>query len=130
MDRTKSLDELERHVWGEPTFSSYLVRTCYELRRKPIGEFSVEDLRIMIGQGIGVPCLVPLAVEILIREPLAEGDFYPGDLLKSVIGVDEAFWSEHAGLARDLTEVLRTQTRLPEVVAKLVANFIERHAPR
>ena len=57
----KTLDELEGVAWGEPTFDSYLVTTCHRLRTKPVDEFSVEDLRIMIGQQIGLPHLVPLA---------------------------------------------------------------------
>jgi hypothetical protein len=82
----KTLDQLEGAVWGEPTFDSYLVTTCHRLRTKPIDEFSVEDLRIMIGQQIGLQHLVPLAVAMLEREPLAEGDQYTGDLIASVIG--------------------------------------------
>ena len=52
-DRTKSLQELERHDLGEPPYGSYLVTTVHRLRRKPLADFTVEDLRIMIGQGIG-----------------------------------------------------------------------------
>ncbi len=77
----KTLDELEHSVVKEPPFDSYLVTTCYRLRKKPIDEFTVEDLRIMVGQKIGLPHLLPLAIAVLEREPLAEGDFYPGDLL-------------------------------------------------
>ncbi|MEU9741169.1 contact-dependent growth inhibition system immunity protein [Micromonospora chersina] len=53
------------------------MRRCTELRRKPLAEFTVEDLRIMLGQEVGVLALLPLAVQVLLREPLAEGDYYP-----------------------------------------------------
>jgi hypothetical protein len=96
----KTLDQLEGVVWGEPTYSSYLVRTCHRLRTKPIDEFDVEDLRIMIGQQISLPHLVPLAVAELEREPLAEGDFYPGDLLSNVIGAVEWLQANPDWLAR------------------------------
>jgi CDI immunity proteins len=85
----KTLDDLEGVVWGEPTFDSYLVMTCHRLRTKPIGDFSVEDLRIMIGQHIGLPHLIPCALDLLERDALAEGDYYPGDLLASVMGAAE-----------------------------------------
>ena len=49
----------------------------------------VEDLRIMIGQEIGLDYLIPVAVAELEREPLAEGDYYPGDLLANVIRCGE-----------------------------------------
>jgi hypothetical protein len=78
----KSLQELEQSDWGEPTYDSHLVTTVHRLRRVALREFSVEDLRIMIGQSIGLPYLVPLALQHLRKDPLAEGDFYPGDLLK------------------------------------------------
>ncbi len=45
----KTLEELEGVVWDEPDSASHLVTTCHALRRKPLGDFSVEDLRIMIG---------------------------------------------------------------------------------
>lgn len=49
-DLNKTLDELEGETWGEPEFNSSLVIRCDELRRKPLKDFSVEDLRLMIGQ--------------------------------------------------------------------------------
>ncbi|GHJ50947.1 hypothetical protein Nm8I071_02540 [Nonomuraea sp. TT08I-71] len=73
-------------MWPDPgPDTSFLVRRCTELRRKPLAEFTVEDLRIMLGQEIGVPALLPLATEVLLRETLAEGDYYPGDLLRTVL---------------------------------------------
>jgi len=45
-------------------------------------QFSVEDLHIMVGQSIGLPYSVPLALQHLPKNPLAEGDFYLGDLLQ------------------------------------------------
>lgn len=51
--RQKSLEELEGFVAGEPPYDSYLVRAIYALRKKPIGEFTTEDLRTTIGQVFG-----------------------------------------------------------------------------
>ena len=62
IDKTKSLQQLGDHDWDEPTFESHLVQTCHKLRRKPLEDFTVEDLRIMIGQAIGLPYLVPIAL--------------------------------------------------------------------
>ena len=90
--RDKTLEELDGEVWGEPELDSYLVTTCHRLRRVPLRDFDVEDLRIMIGQGFSLDHLVPLAIEHLERNPFAEGDFYPGDLLANVLGVEREFW--------------------------------------
>ena len=50
----KSLQELEQSDWGEGKYGSYLVTTIHRLRRIPLGQFGIEDLRIMIGQNIGL----------------------------------------------------------------------------
>jgi hypothetical protein len=94
-DRSKSLQELEQQDWGESTYHSSLVTTCHRLRRKPLNQFTVEDLRILIGQRIGLSFLLPLAVERLEEDPLAEGDFYPGDLLQAVLRAGDTFWAAH-----------------------------------
>ncbi|WP_204007841.1 contact-dependent growth inhibition system immunity protein [Virgisporangium aurantiacum] len=39
-----------------------------------------------------VPILLPLAVDMLVDNPLAEGDFYPGDLLVTVLGLPSSTW--------------------------------------
>jgi hypothetical protein len=90
--RVKTLENLEKDFWGAPTYTSHLVTTCHKLRKKPLEEFKVEDLRIMIGQNIGLKYLIPLAIEILENDLLVEGELYEGDLLKSVLASDEVYW--------------------------------------
>lgn len=46
----------------------------------------------MIGQDIGLPFLIPLALDILETNILAEGDYYGGDLLNAVLTSDCNFW--------------------------------------
>jgi hypothetical protein len=116
-----SLQQIEKDDWGEPDFDSYLVRTVHALRRKPVGELTTEDLRIMLGQQVGVAILTPYALDVLERDPLAEGDFYPGDLLKSVVTLPVDHWREHADQA----------VRLDGVIAAALAieDFDEYDAP-
>lgn len=73
-ERNQSLQELDGHDWGEANYPSHLVRNCHPLRRKPLRAFTVEDLRIMIGQNLSLEYLVPLALEHLQRDPFAAGD--------------------------------------------------------
>lgn len=105
-DRSKSLQELEGQDWNEATFYSHLVITCHELRRKAIGSFEVEDLRIMIGQEIGLNYLIPLALEILEDDIFAEGSIYSGDLLDEVLRVDKNFWRNNRTYRKDLESML------------------------
>ena len=91
MARTnKSLNELEGVAAKKPAPDEWnLVTKCLLLRAKPLDQFNVEGLRLMIGQKIGLQHLIPLAFEVLDQDPLIEGDYYRGDLLASVIGAVE-----------------------------------------
>lgn len=93
--------------------ATFLIRRCLALRRKPLSEFTTEDLRIMLGQRIAVPILLPMAVTVLAGNPLAEGDYYPGDLLYAVVRLPEPAWHGAARHRDRLVEVLRA-TSLPD----------------
>jgi hypothetical protein len=105
MAKNQSLQDLEGDNWGEPTYESHLVQTIHALRRKPLNEFTVEDLRIMLGQSVGVKHLVPLALAHLERDPFVAGDFYPGDLLGVVMGVRAEYWRSHPTEAVRMTRI-------------------------
>jgi contact-dependent growth inhibition (CDI) system CdiI-like immunity protein len=102
------LDVLDPPAWSaELEYDSFLVRRLHELRLKPVGEFSVEDLRIVIGQRRSLEQLVPRALKRLVADPLVAGDLYEGDLLSVVLRVDADYWSRHPDLARSLQETVR-----------------------
>jgi hypothetical protein len=103
-DLDKSLQDLEQSDWGEPTYDSYLVKTIHRLRRVPLRKLTIEDLRIMIGQNIGLPYLMPLALDELRKCPLAEGDYYHGDLLNMVLPAEPKFWQEHPDWRAEVRE--------------------------
>jgi hypothetical protein len=88
----RTLDELDPPAWGPPSADSHLVMRTHELRQKQLAEFTVEDLRLMIGQHVGLDYLVPRAIALLEENPLAEGDLFPGDLLEAVLRVGESYW--------------------------------------
>lgn len=100
-----TLEELEQYVWPEPEGRTYLISTCHRLRRKPIDDFTIEDFRIMISQKIGLRHLIPRALDILAISPSAAGDFYPGDLLCSVLGAKE-FLANSPEVSVRLTEIV------------------------
>ena len=77
MEISKSLCELEGVSLGKPEFESGLVIRYHELWTVPLQELSCEDLRLLIGQKVGLPYLVPLALDALEFDPLEEGDLYP-----------------------------------------------------
>lgn len=63
----KSLESFEKKNWPalNSDEGSYLIKTCNSLRKKQIQDFTAEDLRIMIGQEIGLYFLIPSAIETL-----------------------------------------------------------------
>lgn len=105
---TKSLAQLDKMYQPakEIDFPSRLVVRHNTLLSKPIGEYSVEDLRLMIGQNTGLEYLIPKAMEFLEKDVFLEGDFYPGDLLQNVLSADPKFWKAHPRLAQVLLTLL------------------------
>ena len=93
--RQKTLENLEKNHWSQPTNNSHLVTRCHELRKTPLADFTTGDLRIMIGQQIGLNYLVPLALEALTNDLFVEGDFFKGDLLKNVLAISTDFWDNN-----------------------------------
>jgi hypothetical protein len=75
MDRHSTLEKLESSVWAKPDFDSHLVNRCHQLRKVPLNKLTVEDLRILIGQQIGLKFIVAIAIEKLSVDILAEGAF-------------------------------------------------------
>jgi hypothetical protein len=70
----------------------------------------------MIGQQISLPILVPMAIEHLEVEPLAEGRYYPGDLLAMVLKIDETYWANHPNSSEQVRRVVgRVRDALPSL---------------
>lgn len=120
----QSLDDIEGTTWGPaPADATTLVAKVHELRRKPVGELTPEDLRLLLGQQVGVDVLLPRALELLKRDPLIEGDFYPGDLLASVLRLPQSYWQHHPDLAEEAKVLLDSIEELPQELEAGVAGF-------
>ena len=104
--KNKTIEQLENDIWKIQNDSTRLIQRCHELRKKPLNEFDIEDLRIMVGQNIGLKFLIPICIEKLQANLFAEGDFYEGDLLQSVFNVDEKFWKEHSTLKEKINHLI------------------------
>src|SRR5438093_641141 len=123
LDRTKTLDELEGAWHAAPEYTSYLISRCHALHKTPLSQFTVEDLRIMIGQEIGLQFLIPLALQELQSNPLAEGDYYPGDLLANVLAVPPLFWRDRPELRAQLVNILSQLSQVPKELSDAVTRF-------
>lgn len=108
--RQKSLENLEKKDEGisSPEYTS-LVNRVLKLRKAPLSQFSVEDLRLMIGENQGLPYLIRLSLDILKDDLFAEGDFYPGDLLQNVLKIPVSFWKQHQELWQSVHSLIKDQ---------------------
>ena len=106
--RHKTIEILENKNFGNPNEApTNMVKRCLELCKVPLHKFTVEDLRLMIGQGFSLQHLIPLAIEHLRPDIFVEGDFYPGDLLKNVLSVETNFWIKNKHLWSEIHKLIK-----------------------
>lgn len=93
---SKSIEQLENNYWkDEIEFPSNLVINCHKYRKIPIKDLTIEQLRLLISQKIGIGYLVEIAIEKLEQDIMAQGDLYEGDLLDAVLRLPADFWREN-----------------------------------
>jgi hypothetical protein len=127
-DKRKSLIELEGVRPEGPSFGSSILNSTNKLYEKPLCEFTVEDLRLMIGQGAELRYLIPLAIEHMKENPFAPGDYYRGDLLWSVLNVEKNFWEDHREAYWQMYELV---AEMPEILGNLIKAIVhfKQHNP-
>ncbi|WP_409465535.1 contact-dependent growth inhibition system immunity protein [Amycolatopsis sp. GA6-003] len=127
----QSLEQLENSDWGDPPAdATRLIETVHRLRRKPLALLTVEDLRLLLGQQVGVPFLVPRALAMLEQDPLCEGDFYPGDLLEATLRAPLSHWRARPDhlerLERVLASIDTTAEDFDSLLRERIATFREK----
>ncbi|MFD8895490.1 contact-dependent growth inhibition system immunity protein [Streptomyces sp. NPDC059558] len=127
-ERTQTLEALEGDIWPEPPAeSTTLVKAVYRLRRRPVGELTAYELGRLIGQDVGLPWTLPLALEIL-RETAPDqndGGFYDDDLLSAVLTRRAETWTAHPDSARELRQILDALTDLSPYIQRDREKFLE-----
>ena len=74
----QSLEQIEQQSWGDPPDgSSRLIATVHELRRKPVGHLTAEDLRVLLSQRVGVDTLMPYRARATGEGAAARGRLLP-----------------------------------------------------
>ena len=105
--KSKTLEHLEKEIWKDSEFESYIIKSVHDLRKLPLEKFTAEDLRIMIGQNVGLNYLIPLALEVLTENLWAEGDYYEGDLLNSALNINADFWISNKNYWLKLNDLVK-----------------------
>ncbi|MGW7259445.1 contact-dependent growth inhibition system immunity protein [Streptomyces sp. NPDC054834] len=131
-----TLDELDPPRWMPPAAdATHLVRTVHELRCVRLGELGPADLRTLISQRVALPYVLPLAVRLLIEEPLLDAYFYEGDLLLAAVSAPASAWALLPELGARLRSVITSLPKtavagLPRGAAGELARFVGEPAPR
>ncbi len=90
---SKTLEQLENSYWNDKIdFPSNLVKNCHQYRKISISKLTIEQLRLLISQEIGIKFLLPISLNKLKENPLAEGNLYEGDLLECLSKINQNFW--------------------------------------
>jgi len=92
----KSIEQLENNYWKKaPEFPTTLIEKCFEYRKIKLSELSIEQIRLLISQEIGIEFLIGIALKKLELNIIAEGNLYEGDLLVSVSKILPEFWNKN-----------------------------------
>jgi hypothetical protein len=60
------VEDIEGVAWpAPPSGATYVMRRIHELRRVPLREFSIEDMRIILSQKVGTAAIRALRVALL-----------------------------------------------------------------
>ncbi|MFD7611467.1 contact-dependent growth inhibition system immunity protein [Streptomyces sp. NPDC059828] len=130
LDRT--LDELDPPRWEAPeSEATHLVRKVHEWRRVPLGALGAAELRTLVAQQVALPFTLPLAVRLLVEEPLLDAYFYEGDLLLAAVAAPASAWAMLPGTGARLRTVIggipeEDVARLPHGAAEELARFVAR----
>lgn len=126
-DRGCSLEELEGLRWpAPPSDTTPMVRNVYELRHRPVASLEPHELARLIGQDVGLPWLLPLAVEILrdtASKQAADG-WFDDDLLYAVITRKPEVWATAPELTHELKETVAALTDVSRYVRQDIDAFL------
>ncbi len=118
IDRTKSLQELENHDWGEPDCINHPNADCYEYRKIPLKDLKPHYLVRLICEEVGLEYLVPFVLDILNEDPLS---FVDHDLkwpFTCILEVSSTFWNKSPDL-RERVKYIYQKLTIPEMILGL-----------
>ena len=123
--QSKSIEQLENDYWKEPSeFPTNLIKRCFEYRKIKVSELTLEQIRLLISQKIGIEFLIGIALEKLKQNIIFEGELYEGDLLDSVSKVPTEFWNKNS------TEFLNFKNIFESNKEKIISELGEKEYDR
>ena len=124
-NNSKSIEELENDYWKEESeYPTNLIKKCFEYRKIKVSELTIEQIRLLISQKIGIEFLIGIALEKLEQNIIVEGDLYEGDLLDAVSKVPTEFWNKNS------TEFLNFKNIFESNKEKIISELGEKEYDR
>ncbi|MCC7011765.1 MAG: hypothetical protein IT454_04305 [Planctomycetes bacterium] len=120
---TLSLDQIEGRARPARIAATPIARRCDNVRAAPLGTLKAGDLGMLIGQHIALDIVVPRAIELLEETPLITGDDFPGDLLGSVLRIEQEFWLRHPRWHGRVAAIADRVASAPEEIAAELQEF-------
>ena len=89
----KSVEQLEKDIWKlNFEYPSELIEKVHIYRKVPIQYLTIEQLRFLTSQSIGLNHIIERIIFKLKNDILAKGDYYKGDLLVAISKVSLEEW--------------------------------------
>ena len=88
-----------------PPYPTPLVAKCEAALETPMGDLSLEQLRLLISQRLGLDQLISKALDTLEQDPAISVTFCEGDLLKACLSAPPEFWNGRANQATRLADI-------------------------
>lgn len=114
-----------------PERSTSVKVRLHAARQKPLNTLSTAEVRLLINRHEPkelplLPNLLALALDILDKEPLLHADYYPGDLLYTVLKLPTEFWHANPDLHQRLTALVQRERAS---LTKLLQGSMKRDLP-
>lgn len=109
VDTTRSIEQLEGVYWPEPDEErkSNVVLKSNALRKKPLSELTIEDVRTALIQQVGIIYTVPIAINLLKHNPMVESLNFEGEILGALLDVPISFWLKRPCLVEEVNKLYK-----------------------
>ena len=123
IDDPRSLNELMKLEPSPPPYVTPMVEQIEIAYATPLKNLSVDQVRLLVGQQIGLEFVMPRALYELSKNPLVDASYYQGDLLNACLSVDREFWMEHEGHWYDLNTIFEALRETMKDIEKQSESF-------
>ncbi|WP_150129678.1 contact-dependent growth inhibition system immunity protein [Bosea sp. RAC05] len=93
--------------------------------KTPLDQLTGREIRLLISQQDGYPYVLDLVWPMLEDDPLLEAEFYPGDILSSLMRADDTAWRDRPNYKRRLKALYERALRRPDDETEALRESLE-----